>query len=205
MTKILAFLALALAVNGTELSAARIYPPQVEWYEASDGETVLTSHPGAILRSKFIPYNGETIRMMDDSVWAVAPGDREKVRGWFGEDLVLMPNHNYLSRYGYEIFNFSTLDRVQVNMREGPFYQGMYSYWVVHVNDAANQIYLSDGSIWKVLSLDAAKIRAWKINQHVIIGVYQGAYSGVYPNILMNVEKDANGAWEYVVCKCVCR
>lgn len=162
-----------------------------------------TSHPGAYHRPRYIPYFGETVELMDESIWEVAPYDREKVKSWFGEDLFIMINHDWFSNYDYCILNLSTRDKVRVNLISGPFYQGIYTHWVVSFNDFTHEIMLENGSIWQVSMMDFEELRNWGLENTVIIGVYDGFASGYSPNILINVNRNQIGRPAYVRARCV--
>jgi hypothetical protein len=162
-----------------------------------------TSHPGAFQKPSFISYDGAFIELIDGSQWEVAWHDQYKVQTWFGEDLFIMLNHNLFSSYDYRIVNLSTGDSAEVNITAGPFFQGALSHWIIAINYAAGQVTLEDGSVWKIPASCLGIMRYWNVNDPVMIGVYDGWFSGYHPNFLINVSLNKINQPAYIYAKCL--
>ena len=67
-------------------------------------------------------------------------------------------------------------------------YNSVYTHWIVAIDYYRNIVFLEDGSVWNMSSLDAGVIDQWVINDVVMIGVNTGWLSSYNPNILINVN-----------------
>lgn len=150
-----------------------------------------TSHPSAYQHPVAISYFGESVELMDGSVWTVASSDAYKVTNWLTTDLLIItPNHSWFSNYGFRLTNQNTGDSVAVNLSLGPIapmYNSFYTHWIVGIDYYYNIIYLEDGSVWNMSGFDREIIDQWINGDVVIIGVNDGWLSSSNPNVLINV------------------
>ena len=47
---------------------------------------------------------------------------------------------------------------------------------------------LSDGSLWKLSTVESSEYSTWLYNDTIIIGINDGWFMGTYPNLLINVN-----------------
>lgn len=152
----------------------------------------VTTHPAVYQHPIAISYIGDSVELTDGSVWTVSPSDAYKIINWFPTDIVVIsPNQSWFSRYSFRITNQNTGESVATNLYLGPidpFFNSIYTHWIVGIDYFHNTVILEDGSVWSMSSLDAGVIDQWMINDVIIIGVNTGWLSVYNPNILINVN-----------------
>lgn len=150
-----------------------------------------TTHPAAYQNPVAVSFFGDTVELMDGSVWGVAPSDAYKTVYWSPTDLVIItPNHSWFSAYAFRLTNQNTCESVEVNLHLGPIapmYGSYYTHWIVAIDYYHNFVYLEDGSIWNMSSFDSQVVNQWVTGDVVIIGVNDGWLSSLKPNVLINV------------------
>lgn len=145
-----------------------------------------TSHEGVFQAPISITLLGDEIELLDGSLWYIRPADRFKTLDWMITDtVVIMQNTSWFSSYDFVMVNLNTGDRVEVDMTMGPYYAGIYTYYIVAIDYFADEILLNDGSVWDISIFD--NIGHWMVNDTVIIGI-NDAFSLFNPNILINVN-----------------
>lgn len=151
--------------------------------------TYVTTHEGAFHFPKAVSYFGDTVELEDGSIWSVCSNDAYKTMNWLTSDLIIIvPNDSIFSSHDYKLININTGAKVKVNLYLGPIYNGAYTHWIVAIDYLYREIYLEDGSIWKMSSFDQSIVNQWIPNDTVIIGINDGLFSGSNPNILINVN-----------------
>lgn len=152
----------------------------------------VTTHPAAYQHPVAVSFVGDSVELMDGSIWVVSPYDAYKTINWFPTDLVVIsPNKSWFSSYSFRLTNQNTGESVAVNLFLGPIdplFNSLYTHWVVGIDYYHNTVFLEDGSVWSMSSLDANVVDQWMINDVVIIGVNTGWLSSYNPNILINVN-----------------
>ena len=155
-----------------------------------------TSHEGVFQAPVSITLLGDEIELLDGSLWYIRPADRFKTIDWLVTDtIVLMQNTSWLSSYDFVMVNLNTGDHVEVDMTMGPYYAGIYTYYIVAIDYFSDEILLNDGSVWDISLFD--NIGHWTVNDTVIIGI-NDAFSLFNQNILINVN-----TLDYVEANCI--
>lgn len=152
----------------------------------------VTTHPAAYQSLVALSFYGDTIELMDGSIWAVSPYESYKLANWFPSDaIVISPNQDWFSSYSFRLLNQNTSESVATNLYLGPIdpiYNSPYTLWIAGIDYGYNIVYLSDGSIWDMSLLDLCVVNEWMVGDVVIIGVNTGRLSTFNPNILINVN-----------------
>lgn len=150
--------------------------------------TYYTTHAGALHWAISVTPFGDSVQLEDGSIWSVSSWDRYKTLNWLSSDTILVAqSSNYFSIYGYKLINVNTGAEVEVNLTLGPIYNSVYTYYIVGIDYFWNEVMLNDGTVWKFF-WDDSVMKKWLINDTVIIGINDGAFSGSEPNILINVS-----------------
>ncbi len=129
----------------------------------------------------------------DGARWEIAPKDAYKVRRW-NEDhsFIIIPNSNWLTseHYPYSIINQQSGALANAKLILGPSSDGQNVHWVILVDHAASQVYLENGTVWKIAPDDEPLLDYWQINHIIIIGNYSPLFYIFYPydSILINVN-----------------
>lgn len=151
-----------------------------------------TLHPAAYQNPVAISFFGDTVELMDGSVWVIAPSEAHKTTHWYPTDLVVItPNHAWFSSYTFCLTNQNTGESVSANLHLGPIapmFGSFYTHWIVGVDYYYNIVYLEDGSIWNMSSFDSNVVNQWIAGDVVIVGVNDGWLSSSKPNMLINVD-----------------
>lgn len=148
-----------------------------------------TTHEGAWHHPVSVSLIGDTLEIEDGSIWGVYSGDMHKTLNWLTGDLIIItPNHEWFSIYDYKVINLNTGAVVRVNLKLGPFYNGVYTHWIVGIDYYRREVLLEDGSLWSVSNWDQSIVNKWILNDTVIIGINDGFLSGSNPNIMINVN-----------------
>ncbi|ADI38137.1 putative uncharacterized protein [Waddlia chondrophila 2032/99] len=151
--------------------------------------TYVTTHEGAFHFPIAVSFLGDTVELEDGSIWKVCSNDAYKTLNWLTSDMIIIvPNDSIFSSHDYKLVNLNTGAKVKVNLYLGPIYNGAYTHWIVAIDYLFREIYLEDGSIWKMSSFDQSIVNTWLPNDTVIIGINDGFFSGTNPNILINVN-----------------
>lgn len=176
-------------VSAAELSSARnIF---VTYYSSSHDAAY--HHPIAV--SAF----GDVVEFEDGTVWTVQASDKYKTLDWIAKDTIaILPNTDWFKAYDYCLVNFNTGAMIRANLDQGPIESGYYTYWIDgEIDLTENELVLNDGSVWLVSNSDASKIKRWKQEHTIIVGINEGFFSNKQ-NILINVDRG-----EYVAASCI--
>jgi len=147
-----------------------------------------TSHQGAFHRPSLVSCLGDKVTLEDGSVWQVKNGDKSKTIDWLPcDDVYILPNHSWFSSYYYRLYNRNTNTSVEVNLLLGPIPNGHNTHWVIAIDYFNQELFLEDGSVWRVGSSDKSVMKKWLINDTVMIGINDSWFSSK-PNILINVN-----------------
>lgn len=147
-----------------------------------------TSHEGAFHRAVGVTFFGDQVTLEDGSIWTVASFDRWNTLNWLTTDTILVMQNKWMfSSYKFMLVNQNTGAEVEVNLTLGPIYSGVYTHWIVAIDYFNDEVFLEDGSIWKMDWFDSSAINKWMVNDTVIVGVNESR-SLVNPNILINVN-----------------
>lgn len=157
-----------------------------------------TSHIGAY----HVPYSvspmGDYVFMEDGSGWNVRYSDTSKTLNWYTSDrLIITANHELFSSYDYRINNEVTGHTVAANLVTAPYYNGLYTHWIVGIDYVHKKICLEDGSIWSISVWDGVELNRMELEDTIIIGTNDSWFQASCPNILINVE-----TMEYVKAHC---
>ncbi|ADI38236.1 hypothetical protein [Waddlia chondrophila] len=156
---------------------------------AGTSTTYYTSHEGATHHPIAVSLMGDTVQLEDGSIWIVSSEDRYQTFDWMtGDTIVIVPNHTWFSSYNYCLVNLNTGAKVKVNLSLGPIYNGIYTHWILAIDYSNREVYLEDGSVWKMSWWDSSIVNQWLPNDTVIIGINDGWFSGSNPNMLINVN-----------------
>ncbi len=170
-----------------------------EGKRVSNGAYYYTSHEGAYHNPLVVSYLGDTVSLEDGSIWIVKASDRYKTLDWYTNDtIVITPNHSWFSKFDYCLNNVNTGASVQVNLSLGPIYNGVYTYWITAIDYSRDQICLSDGSVWDISGFDHSVVKKWLPNDTIIVGIDDGVFNALTPNILINVN-----TLNYVSANCI--
>lgn len=157
-----------------------------------------TSHLGAYHQPHYITPLGDVIRLEDGSEWAVRYSDRNNTLDWYTSDrLIITPNHDWFSSYDYRINNESTGAVVRVNLITAPYYNGVFTHWIVAIDYTHKQVCLEDGSVWSISVWDGAELSRMALEDTIIIGTNDSWFKSSRPNILINVD-----TLEFVKARC---
>lgn len=149
-----------------------------------------TTHPAVYQNPVSISFFGDSIELMDGSLWTVSSSDAYKATSWYSSDLlVITPNHSWFSFYSFRLTNQSTGESVAANLTLGPIAPGYgrYTHWIVAMDYYYNIVYLEDNSVWDMSSFDSNIVNQWAVGDVVMIGVNDGWLSGSKPNVLINL------------------
>lgn len=148
-----------------------------------------TSHNGVYYTPLAVSAFGNSVELSDGSIWSVCGDDCYKTLNWLTSDLIVVtPNQDWFSIYGFRLNNQNTGVSVRVNLTLGPIYNGIYTHWIVAIDSYQHIIYLEDGSVWKMCASDWSTYNKWMVNDTVIFGINDGWLSTTNPNILLNVN-----------------
>ena len=164
--------------------------------KAFNAAVYYTTHNGAFHHPYLVAWDGSSVELADGSIWSVSSDDRWATLNWLtGDIIVIIPNHNLFSVYEYKLVNINTGVNVKVNLSLGPIYNGVYTHWIVAVDQLFGDVVLEDGSRWKMSSWDSSITSKWFLNDTIIIGINDGWLSSSNPNMLINVNTNshANG------------
>jgi hypothetical protein len=131
---------------------------------------------------------GECVEMEDGSHWAIAADDVFTLNNWRSGDLLsITPYWGVDSRYAYYVSNKSNGSRARANLFVGPYASGPYTHRIVAIDRMKGQLFLENGSSWRVAPLDYYLFNDWAIDDTLIIGDNE-AWLSSYTRILINVN-----------------
>ena len=132
---------------------------------------------------------GDIVQLEDGSIWRVADEDAPSVCSWLASDAIqISPNYSWWSSYPFRMQNIDTGCCVQVGLKMGPFYDSIFTRWIVSVNHSTQELWLNDGSHWKVSGLDKSIFQKWLRDDPIVVGSNDDWLSYKMPNILINVN-----------------
>lgn len=148
----------------------------------------ITTHPGAV-HTMLLPglLAGGSIQLEDFSIWTVNPYDTYKVMNWVPSDQIVIRGIWYSNQFIIE--NLSTGVEVQASLTQylNPFYHTFANHQIIAKDSFLNLIWLEDGTVWKIYSLDF--LTSWQIGDTIILGINDDWLSdSTYPNILINAR-----------------
>jgi len=147
-----------------------------------------TTHEGAYHAPVIVSPLGENVELEDHSIWEVYQKDRKKTLDWMsGDRVIVVPNSAWFSSHLFRFINLNTKAEAQVNLTVGPMRGGSYTRHILAIDYENRQVCLNDGSVWKVSRLDKSALQEWLVDDVVIIGINNGWFSSMNPNILINV------------------
>jgi hypothetical protein len=158
-------------------------------------------HPSTYQNPVAVSFYGDSVELMDGSVWSISPYDSYKTMNWYVTDLVVVSqNHSFLSAYDFILTNTTTGVSVAANMYLGPILPAdlgygiyahtpysIYTHWIVTIDYLYNRVYLEDGTVFYMSSFDSGIVAGWIPGDIVIVGLNNDALSAWNPNILINV------------------
>lgn len=149
-----------------------------------------TTHQGIYQSPKVVSPLGDTVELIDGSIWNVCSNHRYKTFDWLTTDqIIIKPNHNWFSVYHYTLTNLNTKANVSVNLSVPPHYNGVHTHWIAAIDHVNRQVCLEDGTVWTMRKSDRSALNKWAVNDTLIMGVNNGYFSSkAHPNILINVN-----------------
>ena len=161
--------------------------------------TYYTTHQGAFHHPIAVSLLGENVEFEDGSIWTVCSSDRYQTLDWMtGDAIIILPNNSLFSSFKYRLVNLNTGANIRVDLTLGPIYNGLFTHWILAIDYVFREIFLEDGSVWKISSLDDSILYKWLPNDTIIIGINDGWLSSLNPNMLINVNMN-----NYVTGGCV--
>jgi hypothetical protein len=165
----------------------------------SQKSSYLVEHEGAFHYADIFLDCCCEIQLSDGSRWHADSWMWYKTALWSILDpLMIVQNKECFSSYSYWLLNLATNTKVKVNLIAPPYVSK--AYWVQCFDDYLNELYLQDGSLWKIDNCFTCKsiMRRWLEGDVIIIGTNDsyGKYS--YPHILINARTG-----EYVEALCI--
>lgn len=144
--------------------------------------------PRAHFLASYSVYDN-TVELEDGSFWRLlVSAEMNQVLSWASNDeLVITPSKSSLVGQ-YQISNRVTGQSVHADLLVGPFDQGIYTHWVVGIDDWLGRVYLENGTYWNVRGLDAHLLSDWAINDTIILGHGANEWIGNHDSILINVN-----------------
>lgn len=163
---------------------------------AADLETLIGNLSPAFIYSgvyhvpKLISPKEALIELEDGSIWSVHSKDCGKMLEWKeNEPVVIMPNKDWFSSYGFRIQNANTSVSVQVNLLLGPIYHGVFTHWIIDIDYINRMLVLEDGSVWQMGCCEDKIVKEWSANDTILIGNNNSLVSSYFnPNILININ-----------------
>lgn len=160
--------------------------------------SINTSHLGAYHYPRYIAPFGDSIVLEDGSRWAICSSDTSKVLKWLSNDcLVITPNHDWFSSHDYKIRNLATNQDIRVNLVEAPYYNGLFTHWIVAIDYTHKKVCLEDGSVWSISVWDGPELERMCLEDTIIIGINDSWFKSSRPNILINID-----TLEYIKARC---
>lgn len=124
--------------------------------------------------------------------------DRFSTFDWYTTDrIIITVNHDWLTSYDYKLNNENTGEVVSVNLVSAPYYNGIFTHWIVAIDYIHKRICLEDGSVWTISVWDDAELKRMALEDTIIIGTNDSWFKSTRPNILINVD-----TMEYVKARC---
>ena len=142
--------------------------------------------------------NDLSFEIEDGSHWSISPSDVPILRTWKrGDSIVITPNVGWFrNSYDYSITHRRDKTSVNADLFITPLAFGSYSHWIVDIDYYGGHVYLENHMVWCVDPQDSYKMKAWAINDHIVLGLYHSWFSS-YDHILINASLEA----EYIRVK----
>ncbi len=187
-------------------SAAEELDPIAEKLDSVDPESRICGcgayyGSGTFQHPVMIPPDGETVELMDGSIWHIRDCCRHCVRNWFpGDALAIAPNDAWFSSYPFKLVNMDSGCKAEAHMKWGPFVGGPYMRWILAIDYYNQEIWLNDGTHWCATSMDSSIFRQFLPDDTIIVGINQDWQAYRLPNILINVNlcSPKNAPYSYV-------
>jgi hypothetical protein len=162
--------------------------PVAEKGKVAMGSAQVFTHPFARHFLWDVGCAGDWLQLEDGSTWTVAYDVRYEVALWWPDDVVyIAPSMGY-SGYRYMIINETRGVYVYVNPKVKPHQYGAYTKYIVSIDYISGHVYLNDGTIWYISSIDLHLLSHWFVNDTVIIGVNSKVDNYSSPFILINAS-----------------
>lgn len=155
----------------------------------------VSSHPDVYQNP--VSITGNTVELMDGSIWEINPSDEGLINFWAYTDLIyITPNNSrfipyiFRSSYMFRLSNMVTGDSVSVNLKMGPIapiYNSIYTHWIKAIDYYYNLVYLEDGSVWNMSSWDSSVVQQWIPGDVMIIAVNDDWLFSYSKYVLINV------------------
>lgn len=151
-----------------------------------------TTHEGAYYIPVAVSPLGDNITLDDGSIWSIDPEHTSKTVDWMTSDrVVIIPSTSWFSPYLFRLVNLKNNMIADANLSVGPDLYGMRTRKVKSIDLEAREVRLSDGSVWEISRFDQDDLKNWLADDIVLIGINDGWFAGLNPNILINVSLDA--------------
>jgi hypothetical protein len=131
-----------------------------------------------------------TVELEDGSTYWVEAGDFYNLLYWIDHyqwglaDLVHLKQNNAVN-YPLLIENQISKTSIRVYLRLGPWEDGVCNHTIDDLNHSTGEVWLRDGSYWKIAGYSKDVFSKFRPGDTVIIGVND---SWFYPNFLHNVN-----------------
>lgn len=135
---------------------------------------------------------GRTLELEDGSQWDIHYSDRHILNHWRRNDSILIcPNYDWFSYGDYYIINNSNNTRIRANLYQGSVPFGERSHWIVSIDHVSGHVTLENGLAWCIHREDKNRLSDWEVNDHIIIGFYDGWFCSC-DHILINTNMDSH-------------
>ncbi|MDP1836476.1 MAG: hypothetical protein Q8K75_11205 [Chlamydiales bacterium] len=147
------------------------------------------SFPYCVHHPMFVSPGGYSVELEDGSIWRVEPSDAYYVAGWAPyHDVIILPGSWLSYSPNFYFYNVQTRQSVTVTMKMGPFYDSLFTRWILAINYGTGEVWLDDGSHFYITIDDNALFQEWRPNDTIIVGSNAGMAAYSWPNILINVN-----------------
>ncbi len=144
-------------------------------------------HSTALYHCQAISSTGDVLQLHDLSKWSVSWADSYQVRSWVAsDDIIIVPNTVWFSRFQYALHNLTTNQIVQVDLLTPPPAFEPFTFHIVNIQPYDGLVAISDGTVWRIGS--EASLSWWHVGQRVLLGVNNGWGNGAYPQIMINAD-----------------
>jgi hypothetical protein len=153
----------------------------------------LYTAPLCLHQVEAIGLDGRSIQIEDGSEFRLSFTDIGLLAGWNRADVIeIFPNTSWFRSCKYLIVNHNNNSTIEANLSIGPVIQGPYfrTLEVIYYNDS--DLYLSDGTHWRVHPSDWNVLLKWYPGDVILIGSNRGlmTWFGHWESILINVTTD---------------
>ncbi len=123
-------------------------------------------------------HGSSLLTLEDGSEWKVAESDQNRLDWWYTQrsavPINITPNYSSSrSHYGYYITNQSTGSYVRANLVTAPIRGNSNAVTITGFDKRSfdrTNIYLSNGTFWRVSSQDSNLIANWYVDDLIIVG-----------------------------------